>query len=152
VAEQLGISRERVGSFVHEDLDVRKLSAKWVPKCLNTDQKWQWCQSSEQLLEFFQRDRNDFPSRLVTMDKTWLYHCDWRQSNSQWSGGIAAHPAPKFWEGHQRVLFLHDNAPAHQAFATLKKLAYLNLQCPDHQPSSLVVGLSDYHMFPGLKK
>jgi len=39
IAEQLGISRERVGSIVHEDLDMRKLSAKWVPKFLNANQK-----------------------------------------------------------------------------------------------------------------
>ena len=38
IAEQLGISRERVGSIIHEDLDMRELSAKWVPKCLNADQ------------------------------------------------------------------------------------------------------------------
>ena len=37
VAEQLGISRERVGSIILEDLDTRKLSAKWVPKCLKAD-------------------------------------------------------------------------------------------------------------------
>ena len=48
IAEQLGISHERVGSIIHEDLDMRKLSAKWVPKCLNGDQKRQRCQSSEQ--------------------------------------------------------------------------------------------------------
>jgi len=53
IAEQLGISRERIGSIIHEDLDMRKLSAKWVPKCLNPDQKSQRCQSSEQLWEFF---------------------------------------------------------------------------------------------------
>ena len=35
IAEQLGISSERVGSDILEDLDMRKLSAKWVPKCLN---------------------------------------------------------------------------------------------------------------------
>jgi len=34
VAEQLGISRERVWSIIHEDLDMWKLSAKWVPKGL----------------------------------------------------------------------------------------------------------------------
>jgi len=28
IAEQLGISRERVGFIIHEDLDMRKLSAK----------------------------------------------------------------------------------------------------------------------------
>jgi len=93
IADQLGISRERVGSIIHEDLDMRKLSAKWVPKSLNADQKRQRCHSSEQLLEFFGRDPNDFLSRLVTMDKTWLYHydsetkqqsVDWRHSGLPW--------------------------------------------------------------------
>jgi len=64
IAEQLGISRERVGSIIHEDLDMRKLSAKWVPKCLNADRK-QRCQSSEKLLEFFRRDPNDFLSGAI---------------------------------------------------------------------------------------
>ena len=49
IAEQLGIEREQVGSTIHKDLDMRKLSAKWVPKCLNADQKRQRCRSSEQL-------------------------------------------------------------------------------------------------------
>jgi len=74
IAEQLGISRERVGSIIHEDLEMRKISAKLVPKCVNADQKRQRCQSYEQLLDFFRRDPNDFVSRLVTMDETWLYH------------------------------------------------------------------------------
>jgi len=53
IAEQLGISHQWVGSIIHEDLDIRKLSAKWVPKCLNADQKLKRCSSSEQLSEFF---------------------------------------------------------------------------------------------------
>jgi len=74
IAEQLDISHERVGSIIHEDLDMRKLSAR-----------------SEQLLESFRRDPNDFLSRLVTMDETWLYHyhtetkqqsVEWRHSGS----------------------------------------------------------------------
>jgi len=65
IAEQLGVSRERVGSIIHEDLDMRKLSAKWDPKCLNADQKRQRCQSSEQLLEFFRSDPNDFLSVAI---------------------------------------------------------------------------------------
>jgi len=68
IAEQLGFSHEQVGSITREDLDMWKLSAKWVLKCLNADQKHQWCQPSEQLLEFFRRNPNDFLSRLVTMD------------------------------------------------------------------------------------
>jgi len=76
IAEQLGISREWVGSIIHEDSDMRKLSTNWVPKCLNVDQKRQWCHSSEQLLEFFRHNPNDFLLQLVTMDGTWLYHYD----------------------------------------------------------------------------
>jgi hypothetical protein len=33
ITGQLGISRERVGSIIIEDLDRRKLSAKWALKC-----------------------------------------------------------------------------------------------------------------------
>jgi len=53
IAEQLGISRERVGSIIHGDLDMRKLSTKWVPKCLKAYQKRQRCQPSEQIWKFF---------------------------------------------------------------------------------------------------
>ena len=53
ISEQLGISREQVGSIMHEDLDMQKLSTKWVLKCLNADQKHQCCESSEQIWNFF---------------------------------------------------------------------------------------------------
>jgi len=54
----------------------------------------------------------------------------------------------KFTKG---VLFLHDNAPAHRALATQKKLAYLGFQCLDHPPYSPDLAPSDYHLFSGLK-
>jgi len=50
------------------------------------------------------------------------------------------------------ILFLRDNAPAHLALATQKKLAYLGLQCLDHPPYSPDLAPSDYHLFPGLEK
>jgi histone-lysine N-methyltransferase SETMAR len=78
IAEQLGISCERVGSIIHEDLDMRKVT--------------------------------------------------------------------------KGVLFLHDNAPARRAFATQKKLAYLDFQFLDHAPYSPDQAPSDYHLFPGPKK
>jgi len=91
-SEQLGTSRERVGSIIHEDLDMRKLFAKWVPKCLKADQKRQRCQSSEQLWNFLGVIRMiSCRARLVTIGETWLYHYDpeikqqsleWRHSGS----------------------------------------------------------------------
>ena len=50
------------------------------------------------------------------------------------------------------VLFLQDNAPAHRALATQKKLAYLGFQCLDHPPYSPDLAPSDYNLFPGPKK
>jgi len=78
---------------------MRKLSAKWVRKCLNAYQKRQRCQLSEQLLGFF----------LYARFKWFPVGRDWwpwtkpgyitmtqRQSTNQWSGGIIAHnPTPK---------------------------------------------------------
>jgi histone-lysine N-methyltransferase SETMAR len=50
------------------------------------------------------------------------------------------------------VLFLHDNAPAHRALATQKKLAYLGFHCLDHPPYSPDLATSAYHLLRGLKK
>jgi len=56
------------------------------------------------------------------------------------------------WKVTKGVLFLHNNAPAHQALATQKKPVYLGFQCLDHPPYSPDSALLDYHLFPGLKK
>jgi len=95
IAEQLGILREGIGSIMHEGLDIRKLSAKWVPKCLNADQKRQRCQSSEKLLEFLRRDPNDFLSRLVTIDETWLCHYDQETKQRSMEWRHSSSPRPK---------------------------------------------------------
>jgi len=95
IVEKLGISYERDGSIIHEDLDMQKLSTKWVPKCLKAHQKCQWCQLSEQLLELFWCDPNDSLSQLVTMEETWLYHYDpeTKQQSMEWQH--SGSPCPK---------------------------------------------------------
>jgi len=81
IREQLGISCEQVGSIIHEDLDMRMLSAKWVPKCLNADQKCQQCQSYEsKFWNFF---------GMIQM----IFCHDWWQSNNQWQH--SGSPRPK---------------------------------------------------------
>jgi len=69
---------------------------KWVPKCLNADQKRQSCQNSEKYLEFFRRDPNDFLSRFVTMKENWLYHYDpeTKQQWMEWRHSCLPRPAP----------------------------------------------------------
>jgi len=134
IAEQLGISCERAGSIIHEDLDMRKLSAKWVLKCLNADQKRQRCQSSEQLLEFnfFGAIQTiSFWAQLVTMDESWLYHYDpqTKQQSMEWRHSGSPHPkkfrvqkyagkflASIFWD--QDSILLIDYLPKSQTINT----------------------------------
>ena len=47
---------------------------------------------------------------------------------------------------------MHNNAPDSRALATQKKLTYLGFQSLDNPPYSPDLALSDYHLFPGLKK
>jgi hypothetical protein len=39
IAETIGISKERVGYILHEELDMKKLCARWVLRLLTADQK-----------------------------------------------------------------------------------------------------------------
>jgi plasmid maintenance system antidote protein VapI len=39
MAETIGISKERVGYILHEELDIKKLCASWVLRLLTADQK-----------------------------------------------------------------------------------------------------------------
>ena len=94
IAGQLDISCERVRSIIHEDLDMQKLSAKWVPKCRNTDQKCQRCQS-EQILEYFGAFQTISCHDCCSWTKPGYIALTQRQSNNQKSGCIAAHPVPK---------------------------------------------------------
>ena len=94
IAEQLGISHERVGSTIHEDLGMRKLSAKWVLKCPKADQGCQQCQSSEQLWNCLDALQNGFLPRLMTMDETWLYPYDpeTKQQSMEWRHSASPRP------------------------------------------------------------
>jgi len=96
ISEQLGISRERIGSIILEDLEMRKLSAKWVPKCLNADQKRQRCHRLSNFWNFFSAIQMvSCWARLVTMDETWLYHYDPETNQQSVECRHSGSPRPK---------------------------------------------------------
>ena len=53
IAETISISKECVGYIFHEELDMKKLCARWVPRLLTADQKCTRMKISEQCLGFF---------------------------------------------------------------------------------------------------
>jgi hypothetical protein len=75
------IYRETVGYIIHEILDITKLSAKWVPKCLNADQKRDRVFASQAILDRFQRNHLGFFNRLIIMDETWIHIYDPETNN-----------------------------------------------------------------------
>jgi hypothetical protein len=56
IPETLVLSWEMVGYIIHEILDIRKLSGKWVPKCLDAAQKCDRVGASQAILDWFRWD------------------------------------------------------------------------------------------------
>ena len=95
IAEALNISYERVFHIVHHDLDMRKLSAKWIPRSLNADQKRFRLTTSKEICRRFEADSSTFLDRLVTMDETWVHHYDpeTKEQSKEWKH--SGSPRPK---------------------------------------------------------
>jgi hypothetical protein len=60
MAETFAISQEKVASIIHEILDTRSLSAKFVSKCLNAVQKRDKVHGLQAILDRFRRDPEEF--------------------------------------------------------------------------------------------
>jgi len=87
IAETLGISKERVGYILHEELDIKKLCARWVPRLLTADQKRTRMKISEQCLERFNKNKTDIIRRFITVDETLIHYYtpESKQQSKQWT-------------------------------------------------------------------
>jgi len=74
IAETIGISKERLGYILHEESDMKKLCARWVPCLLTADQKRTCMKISVKCLEHFNKNKTDFVHRFITVDKSWIHH------------------------------------------------------------------------------
>ena len=92
IASTVGISQERVHSILTEDLEMRKLSARWVPRPLTIDQKHTRHTLSHLNLNLFEEDPANFLKRFVTMDETWFITLPQRPNNNRNNGSTQAHP------------------------------------------------------------
>ena len=72
LASECGISNGSVYTIICEHLGMSKVSARWVPRNLNLQDRQQRVESSQELLEVYNANREDFHTRLVTGDETWL--------------------------------------------------------------------------------
>ena len=86
LASECGISIGSVYTIIHEHLGMSKVSARWVPRNLTMQDGQQSVESSQELLEVYNANPEDFHTRLVTGDETWLHHWDpdTKKESMQW--------------------------------------------------------------------
>lgn len=66
----MGISTERIHYILHNELEVSKVCAKWVPHVLTEENKEKRVELSEQLLEILEKGFNN----IVTGDEFWFHY------------------------------------------------------------------------------
>ena len=83
-----------------------KVSVRWVPRNLNMQDRQQRVESSQELLEVYNANPEDFHTRLVTGDETWLYHWDpdTKKESMQWKHLAYPH-LRNFVPNHQPARF-----------------------------------------------
>ena len=70
LGELIGISTERIHYILHNELEVTKVCAKWVPHVLTEENKKKRVELSEQLLEILEKGFNN----IVTGDESWFHY------------------------------------------------------------------------------
>ena len=82
IAEQVNINRETVRKILTEDLDMRKVCEKMVPKDLTKEQKQRRVTICQDLLE----RQDGVLGCVITVDETWIYQYDpeMKQQSAQW--------------------------------------------------------------------
>jgi len=93
IVKATGISHTAF-SILHEKLDVKKISARWVLRLLSVENKHNRVVDSEAVLALFRRNPDEFLRRYITVE-TWMTKYGYittlqKQRNSQNSGFLKA--------------------------------------------------------------
>lgn len=88
LADMAKISNDRVHYILHDILGMKKLSARWVPRLLTSDQKRRRLNISQQCLDLYKRNPTEFLRRFITVDETWVHHYtpETKEQSKQWVG------------------------------------------------------------------
>lgn len=137
IAEIVRISPERIYNILTEELHMKKLCAKWIPRELTPLQKLRRVSDSEACLKMLRHNRWEFFNSYVTMDETWVHHYSpgSKKQTAQWvhedeSGPTQAKRAKSagkvmasvFWDIHGILLI--DYLPPKE---TINSDYYVNL-------------------------
>jgi [histone H3]-lysine36 N-dimethyltransferase SETMAR len=93
IAEETNISWSSIQEILTEDLNMKRIAAKWVPRLLNDDQKQKRLDVCRDLQNQIQSDPN-FLKKVITGDETWIFAYDpeTKQQSSQWKSPDSPRP------------------------------------------------------------
>jgi len=74
IALQLGISQGTAYSLVHDILGFHKVAARWMPRHLTEEHKRNRQHICFSLLEWYNREGDNFLNCIITGDETWVHH------------------------------------------------------------------------------
>ena len=144
IANSLHISHGSVSTTLHGRLGMHKLTARWVPKSLSDEQMATRASVYSALLKRFLSKEDDFLSRLVTVDETWVHYYEPENKAQSRQSVRPGSPRPKkfktqpsagkvmatvFWEA-QGVIMLDFLAKK----STIKGAYYTNLPTENCDP------------------
>ena len=94
IADMVGIDKMTAHVIITENLAMRKICAKLVPKVLTDDQKQRRLSACEDLLQRIEEDPR-FLDNVITGDETWIFEYDpeTKRQSSEWH--TKASPRPK---------------------------------------------------------
>ena len=73
IAECVGISIGAAHTILRRDLEMRRISARWIPHLLTQEQKLARVRMSKQLLKQFPKYNNRSFANIITGDETWIH-------------------------------------------------------------------------------
>jgi len=74
VACSLQISHGSAYQMIHDEVGFHKLCARWVPRELTAEHKGKRVEICQRLLDRYNNEGEEFLSRIVTGDETWVHH------------------------------------------------------------------------------
>ena len=85
-SQRVGCSFGTVHTIIHDNLNMRRLCARLIPKMMSECQKTQRVESCRRFVQRFEREGEDFLSRIVTADETWnsLYEPESKEQSTKW--------------------------------------------------------------------
>ncbi|KAG5314932.1 SETMR methyltransferase, partial [Acromyrmex insinuator] len=163
-------------SILNEQLGMKKLSARWVPRLLTVDHKRNCVTISKQCLVMFQRNPDEFLRRFITLDETWMHYFT-LETKEQEEGenrevGRKGEGLPingdyyaalldcfnnilkkkRSYLAKKKVLFHQDSARVHTCPAPMAKFNEFRYELLPHPAHSPDLVSCDYFLFSNLKK